>query len=614
MFIREIVTKNKTTNKKYVKHSLMESVRTPKGPRQRTVMPLGSLELPQSQWKALAACLERKLSGQETLLSEDPTIEAVALMAIDQYKVVEQKREESEVRQEQQQLMTVDVSTLATSHHRSLGPELLVHGAWEQLNMKQILSKCGFSPKEQALTEAVVAARLIDPGSDLGAWRWLTQRTSLTEMLSVNLEDIGKDAIYEIADRLLLSKLQIETALYQEERRQFTKGEPSVYLYDLTNTYFAGQCNNNDLAKRGKSKEKRSDCPLVALALMVDQQGFPVFSQIYKGNQSEPETLEPILQRLEQDTPPLLAPVKPTLIMDRGIATKDNLALLKEKGYPYTVIERRQAERDFTKEFMSLDSFSRIGTEAEPIYVKKIVEEGLTKVLCLSYQRRGKETGIDRLKEGRFLDALQASARSVAKGSLKRKEKVWQRIGRIHEKYPSVAKYYAITTKEAGNDVLSLEWSLKEEVRSTRETLTGCYVIESTHQELTASEIGQMYMTILQVGSAFRTLKSDLGRPPIHHQNEPRTEGHLFISVLAYHLLNFIELQLRKLGDTRRWSTIRAVLSTHQRSTVILTDSLGKIHHIRLSGTPESAHQDIYRKLDIKQLPRKQISYVATRL
>ncbi|MBT9155108.1 MAG: hypothetical protein DDT37_00073 [Firmicutes bacterium] len=211
----------------------------------------------------------------------------------------------------------------------------------------------------------------------------------------------------------------------------------------------------------------------------------------------------------------MLAPIKPTLITDRGIATKGNLALLKEKGYPYTVIERRQAERDFTKEFMSLDSFSR-------------------------------------LKEGRFIEELESAARSVAKGSLKRKEKVWQRVGRIHEKYPSVAKYYTITAKEDGNDVLSLEWSLKEEVRSTREILTGCYVIESTHQELTAAEIWQMYMTILQVESAFRTLKSDLGLRPIHH--------------------------------------------------------------IRLSGTPEAAHQDIYHKLDIKQLPCKQVSYVATRL
>jgi len=149
---------------------------------------------------------------------------------------------------------------------------------------------------------------------------------------------------------------------------------------------------------------------------------------------------------------------------------------------------------------------------------------------------------------------------------------------------------------------------------STREILTGCYVIESTHQELTASEVWQMYMTILQVESAFRTLKSNLGLRPIHHQNEPRTEGHLFISVLAYHLLNAIEQELRKQGDTRRWSTIRTVLSTHQRSTVILTDNLGKIHHIRLTGTPEAAHQDIYYKLDIKQLPRKQVSYVATRL
>lgn len=612
MFIREIVTTNKKTQKKYVKHVLVESVRTPKGPRQKTVMPLGCLELPKRKWKALAACLERKLSGQNSLFAEEPAIEEIALRAIDLYKVVEQKQAEKDVRQEGQQLKTVDLNSVSTSHHRSLGPELVVHETWRSLNMDSILANCGFIPKERALAEAVVACRLIEPGSDLSSWGWLRERTALLELLPMNLKDIGKDAVYEIADRLLLCKQGIEDALYREEQKQFFSGEHSIFLYDLTNTYFEGECVNNPLGKRAKSKEKRSDCPLVALALMVDQKGFPVFSQIYSGNQSEPETLESALNRLEKDMPPLLA--RPTLIMDRGIATKDNLKLLSDREYPYTVIERRQAEQDYTEEFRALESFQRIGTDADPIYVKKLVEGDLAKVLCLSYRRQCKEDGMNRLKEERFIEAMSRIARSVAKGSLKRQDKVWQRIGRVHEKYPSVAKYYTVTTQEKDQGVVSVEWDLKEDVRYTREILTGCYVIESTQDELSAQEIWQMYMTIQRVESAFRSLKSSLGLRPINHQKADRTEGHLFVSVLAYHLLNTIEHKLQKQGDNRRWSTLRTVLSTHQRSTVILTDDEGKIHHLRISGTPESIHQDIYRKLDITNLPRRQLSYVATRL
>jgi len=575
-------------------------------------MPLGSLELPKGKWKALAACLERKLSGQSSLFAEDAAIEDVALRAIEQYRVVEQKQAEKEERKEQQLFKAVDLNSLSTTGSRSLGPELVIHNTWESLNMDGILTGCGLSPKERALAEAVVACRLIEPGSDLNSFEWLQKRTALPELLPVNLQGIGKDAVYEIADRLLLSKAKIEEALYREEQRQFSSGEPSIFLYDLTNTYFEGECKDNPLGKRGKSKEKRSDCPLVALALMVDQKGFPVFSQVYPGNQSEPETLENILDRLEQDMPPLLA--RPTLIMDRGIATKDNLSLLTARGYPYTVIERRQAERDYEEEFKDLDSFERIGTDEEPIYVKKLLEADVAKALCLSFRRQCKEEGMDRLKEERFIEAMAQIARSVEKGSLKRSEKVWQRIGRINERFPAVAKYYTVTTQDKDGDVVSVQWSLKAKERDTRSTLTGCYVIESTHKELSALEIWQMYMTIQRVESAFRSLKSSLGLRPIHHQKEKRTEGHLFISVLAYHLLNTILYKLHKAGDNRTWATIRKELSTHQRSTIILTDSEEKIYHIRVSGTPESTHQDIYRKLRIEKLPPRHISYAGTRL
>ena len=619
MFIREKETKNKHTGRTYKKHVLVETVRTVKGPRQRTVMQLGTLELPRSKWKALAACLERKLSGQTTFVEESPEIEATASSAMEQYEVVARKKEERTKRETEQNLVTVDLNTTATTQNRSLGAELVVDKIWKQLDVNNILKNHGFTGTERALAEAVVAARLIEPGSDLDTWRWLHQRSAIKEILAVNLDGIGKDSVYEIADRLLFHKKELEKALYKEVCKTVGDGN-TVYIYDLTNTYFEGPCKSNDMAKHGKSKEKRSDCLLVSLALVVDRNGFPVFSQIYRGNQSEPETLEHILTRLEEDSPPLLQYSKPTLIMDRGIATSENIKYLEEKGYPYVVIERRSAEKDYLQEYENnLDTFSKIhpeeNREEEAVYVKKITAGDKSKVLCLSRRKEAKEVSIDHLKEKRFLEDLQRLHRSLQKGRIKRKEKVWERIGRIRERYPTIAQYYDISTRTDGEekDVVDLKW-LKKDTRQNRQTLTGCYVIETTHQEMSAIEIWKLYMTVLRVESAFKTIKSDLGLRPVHHQLAKRTEGHLFISVLAYLILSSIEYQLQKKGDHSKWSTICKELSTHDRTTVILTDEHDQIHHIRVSGTPEKRHQEIYEKLDVPMLQKRRHSCVASRM
>lgn len=611
MFIREKVTKNKQTGKAYTKHVLMESVRTPEGPRQRTVMPLGRLELSREQWKALAACLERKLSGQSYLEEEDPVIEQVALHALSQYQVVQQKRDEKAQRQADQSLMTVDLASLATTDSRSLGAEQVAHHAWQQLGFNRMLESLGFSRKEQALAQAAILGRLIEPGSERSTHEWFTQRSALREMLPVNLEGVGKDAFYTIGDRLLQWKEPIEKALYREEQRRFDDGT-HLYLYDLTNTYLEGSGHENDQAAYGPSKENRRDCPLVALALVVDHQGFPCFSQIHPGNQSEPETLEGVLDRIEQDTVPLMT--KPTMVMDRGIATKDNLTLLKERGYSYAVIERRQTAKNFTEEYRQLDTFTQMGTEEEPLYVKKVEQGDTAQVLCYSFRRSQKEQSMDERQEKLFVEALERIAASVAKGALKRSEKVWHRIGRAWEKYPSAAKYYTVNTQEDQGDVTCLSWEVKAQPRQDRSTLTGAYVIQTTHTDLSAQEIWKLYMTLLQVESAFRSLKSDLGLRPIYHRKTHRTQAHLFIGVLAYHLLITLEHQLRQKGDHRRWSTIRKVLSTHQRCTVMLTDDENQIHQLRLSGLPEAAHQDIYATLGVSPLKKRERTYVATRL
>ncbi|HZK61052.1 MAG TPA: hypothetical protein VFC41_03180 [Anaerovoracaceae bacterium] len=130
--------------------------------------------------------------------------------------------------------------------------------------------------------------------------------------------------------------------------------------------------------------------------------------------------------------------------------------------------------------------------------------------------------------------------------------------------------------------------------------MTGCYVIETTHKAYEALEIWKLYMTLTNVESAFRALKSDLGMRPVYHQSKERTEGHLFISVLAYHLLINIERRLREKNDHRKWSTIKTELSTHRRNTIIFTDSNNEINHLRVSGILESNHKEIYKLLDVK--------------
>ena len=628
MFIRETITQNKITKTKYKKHVLVESYRAEKGPRQRVVMQLGTLTLPKSEWKKLAAALEGRLAGQTTLFEDDKEIANATEQAMANFSFIQQKSHAKEERQEKGNYVSVDLESITTAESRSLGPELVGHSLWNRLELNEILSSCGFTPAQQSLAEAVVVGRLIAPSSDLASWRWLRERTALIELLPVDLSEIGKDAVYEIADDLFSHKKAIERGLRNKEMTLFPR-ENQVFLFDLTNTYFEGNSKNNELAQRGRSKEKRSDCPLVTLALVVDDAGFPIFSQIYDGNQSEPETLQDILERLNTDASLDLLNNRPMIAMDRGIATKDNLAHLKEKKFPYIVVERRAVEKEYKEEFKhAKETFEKISpakkegqhlpsdiTASESVYVKKVpIEEG-SRVLCLSEGREQKEMAMDELKENRFLHDLNRLQTSVEKGNIKLVGKVGERIGRLRERYSTIAKYYEINFEldEKEEQVIAVTYE-KKATRIERSVLTGCYVIETSDETLTAEKIWRLYTTLTKIEAAFRALKTDLGVRPVYHQLADRTKGHLFISVLAYHLLISIEYQLREQGDHRNWSTIMKQLSTHQRTTVIVTDEQDQIHHIRVSGTSEKSHKEIYNLLKIEDPLKRKHEIVGKRL
>jgi len=231
-------------------------------------------------------------------------------------------------------------------------------------------------------------------------------------------------------------------------------------------------------------------------------------------------------------------------------------------------------------------------------------------VLCISDGKARKEMAIDAKKIQRFLDDTNKLDKSIKGGKIKNLVKIAAKLERITKKHKMASESYDFSVIETEDGKAA--GIVLEKKAAFEEKLYGCYVIESTRKELTDIELWKLYMTLTHVESAFRAMKSELGMRPVYHQNESRSGAHLFVTVLSYHLLAVIERLLMQKGDHRQWSTIREVLSTHTRNTVIMTDRDGNTDHVRVSGVPESMHQEIYDMLDIKDPLRQVVSRVKT--
>jgi hypothetical protein len=225
----------------------------------------------------LAFVLEGRITGRASLFEEEEQIARIADEIMDHFDFNRLRNEEKEHQNHQKDSAAVPVylENTALSQTRSLGPELVGHQIWQELNIDDVLKQCGFNAYQCSLAQAVVIARLVKPDSELQTQKWIKKQTALTELLEVDLTQVGKNQVYAIADQLLTHKVFIEKSLRETESNLFSGGH-TLFLYDLTNTYFEGHCAKNTLGKRGRSKEKRSDCMLVTLALLVDQQGFPI--------------------------------------------------------------------------------------------------------------------------------------------------------------------------------------------------------------------------------------------------------------------------------------------------------------------------------------------------
>ncbi len=595
MYIRTSTQKSPRTGKSYATYRLVDTHRTADGKvRQRLILNLGAnFSVKKDSWKLLADRIEEILTGQGTLISIPAHLEKQAQMYVKRIRSRFADDNETSIAVNsvsavEPDFKTVDVNSIESADIRHVGAEALGLHAARQLQLEELFRALGFNQKQCHLMLATIIGRLVAPGSDLSTHYYLSNQSALDELLGTDFSELSLKKFYKTADELLKHKQMIEDQLFEREKNLFSLNQV-ITLYDITNTYFEGRALQNDHAQHGRSKEKRSDCPLVSLGLVLDGSGFPQRSEFFKGNVSEPKTLSEMLTELH-------AQPEATIILDAGFATEENISWLTEKGFHYIVVSRR--------------ALPVVDENIDKVLVKESVNNTVTAQLikdteanevllyCHSQAKEEKSLNMISKAETRFEEELIKLANGLTKKTgMKAIEKVTLRLGRIKERHKRVSGRYTITLDSEADKVTKISWS-----KVNSENL-GAYCLRSNRMDLDEKTIWRIYTTLTDVESAFRSLKSELGLRPIYHQKQERVDAHLFISILAYHLLHTIRHQLKLQNIDSSWQTIRQIFSTQVRIMTTMRLENNKLLSVRRTSKATPEQVVIYKSLGMNSQP-----------
>ena len=617
MFIRKTKTNNSSTGEAYFTHRLVRGERIGGKVRQITVLNLGrNLAVMQDDWPLLCSRIEQLLqpSQNSLLVIECPVqIERVAqhyagqLVARAAQGTATVQTESSTMSQREEPAQSiarnpentedyqeVDVNSLQMTQPRSVAVEQLGLHALSQLGLIEKLTELGINGVTRAAIMGNLIGRMAKPASEIATWNWLQNHSALGELIDTDFTAMSHMTLYRASDALMKHRDAIEKHLFGSITSLFNL-EETVTLYDLTNTYFEGECDDNPDAKFGRSKEKRTDCPLVTLGLVLDGSGFVRRSRTFAGNVSEGSTLAEMLTGLG-------APARAMVIMDAGIATQANIDWLIEHNYRYLVVRRGGARQFDEAASISIETAGGATVKLQ----RELSADGREVQLhCHSAGREAKELAMSAQFCERYVSGLQKIADGLQKPrSEKRHDALLERIGRLKQKSRGASQHYTlnITTDESGKRVSALTWE-KAAVNGTLATHPGVYCLRSNELDWDAEKLWRTYTMLTDLESVFRSLKSELGLRPVYHSAKHRVDGHLFITVLAYQCVQVLRVQLKQAGINDSWAQLRDTLSVQRRVTSSMRRRDGRTLHIRKSTVAEPDLQKIYQVLKLNSAP-----------
>ncbi|MBC8006303.1 MAG: IS1634 family transposase [Verrucomicrobia bacterium] len=596
--IRKYCLSEKTTHTYF---RLSESYRDEHGiPRQRMVLSLGRLlELDEFDDKILfLERLNELIKGRPTLFGcREEHIEQLAQHYYAQLKLKKKVDVASDAADD---IDTVKLNTLKNKNIRELGAESLCYQALRQLGIESYLKSRGWDDDQVNLGATHIISRTVYPASELKTVSWIKENSAVCELTGYDIEKVTKDKLYEISKKLYQEKSGLENHLSRCTNELFNL-QDKIILYDLTNTYFEGRMNSSRLTKFGRSKEKRSDAKLIVLAVVINSEGFLKYSDIFEGNTSDCSTLKTVITKLNQRA---YYPIgKPIIVMDAGIATEANIKFLKDEKYDYLCVSRSNLKHyKADTDSLPVQIYDKKNQPIELLNVR--VENDTDNYLWVRSEAKAKkENSMNDQFSQRFEEGLRGIQKGiVSKGGTKKTDKVWERIGRLKEKYSSTHQYYDITVQDNGKGTATnLVFDKKAGV--TRDEKAGIYFLRTSLNGKEEQTLWMIYNLIREIEYTFRVLKTDLDLRPVYHKTDDASMAHLHLGLLAYWLVSTIRYQLKLQGINHSWTEIVRIMNTQKMVTTTVESSKGHIIQIRQCSEPTDDVLQIYSKLKYPQIP-----------
>jgi hypothetical protein len=597
----------------FYQYTLAQTSRIDGKVKQRTILYLGSEKLLENKTNRdfVLNILKSKIFNQPELFLQDipRELKVLALQYYDKYCIKYEQYDENPTSipppPKVSEFHNIDIKGLEVENVKEFGTEYLCTQMLDKLGLGDYFATLGMSDEQTKKALISIVSKAIYSASEYKTSQIIEMNSELSSLYNYQ-KSISHKQLYTISDLLYKHKSSIDKYLYNRITDMFDIKDKLV-IFDLSNTYFETRKDQSKIAKYGRSKEKRSDCPLVVFSGVVNSQGFIRHSRIYEGNKSDMATISDMIKDLEEHSSP---DVQHTIVIDAGIATDSNLEEIDRKGYRYVCVSKKRI-KDYpvdTSEPKTIKLTDRGKNEVE-LSIFKPAGYNDTWMYVESEAKRKKEASMNLKLRQAFEEDLDSIKSAFSKkGGTKLINKVWERIGRAKQKHNRVSARYKLEVTEKEGKAIDLTWTITEN-KIKDDKSKGVYFIRTNYQKTEEGELWDIYNTIREVEATFRSLKSDLNLRPVHHQNDERIEAHLYLTMIAYQLVNTIRYMLKQKDINYDWKNIIRIMSTQKIQTLKLpTDK--KVMHIRKPSTPITEARQIYDATNCKHTQSAVKKYV----